>query len=251
MGDVWMKAGNEIVRSARRFVPIALLATAGCLSAPIANAQTAPETVRINVDPPSPGIRSVLIDKKYRPIINRDKDGVIIDTLGSSDKLPPCDVKLEVTLENSRVLHRNAHLCSGDTLTVDVELDGKPGQARVIRGTGGVVSGSQTPDTPTTQAETSSTPSSQQSETSALTPVTPDQENSTLKPLERAETPIDAPGPLIKPGCLHWILPRPASPSHPVSCPQPHLTRGLGMPQPVQGQDLRPNFFIQAPAQTT
>lgn len=200
MGDVWMKAGNEIVRSARRFVPIALLATVGCLSASLANAQTAPETVRINVDPPSPGIRSVLIDKKYRPIINRDKDGVIIDTIGSSDKLPPCDVKLEVTLENSRVLHRNAHLCSGDTLTVDVELDGKPGQARVIRGTGGVVAGSQTPDAPTTQAETSSTPSNQKTETSALTPVTPDQENSTLKPLERAETPIDAPGPTDQTG---------------------------------------------------
>ena len=38
--------------------------------------------VRINVEPAEPGIRSITVDKKYRPIISRDDKGVVIDTHG-------------------------------------------------------------------------------------------------------------------------------------------------------------------------
>ncbi|WP_417667883.1 hypothetical protein [Roseibium sp.] len=113
-----------------------------------ANAQTAPETLRINVEPAKPGIRSITLNKKYRPIISRDDAGVVIDTIGSDTGLPPCEVQLEVTLENSRVLHRSADICSGGTLIVDVANDGKPGSARIV-GTPGAVSAPQTPSAPT------------------------------------------------------------------------------------------------------
>lgn len=112
-----------------------LLATG--LLAPVATlAQGAPETLRIEVNPPKPGIRAVTLDGRYRPVISRDDTGVVIDALGSSSSAPPCDVKLQVTLENSRVLNRDANICSGGTLVVDVEDDGRPGAARVINGTG-------------------------------------------------------------------------------------------------------------------
>jgi len=95
-------------------------------------AQTLPETLRINVDPPEPGVRSVTLDRKYHPVINRDSAGVVIDILGTG-KTPPCEVELEVTLENSRVLRRQADICTGGGVLVRVEDDGKPGQARVIQ----------------------------------------------------------------------------------------------------------------------
>ncbi|WP_346893077.1 hypothetical protein [uncultured Roseibium sp.] len=101
------------------------------------HAQTPPETMRINVVPPKPAIRSITLGKRYKPIINRDDEGVIVDTLGSADTPPPCETDLEVTLENSRVLHRKVNICTGNTLSVDVASDGKPGSARVIEGTAG------------------------------------------------------------------------------------------------------------------
>ena len=123
-------------------------------------AQSVPETVRINVEPADPGIRSITVDKKYRPIISRDDKGVVIDTMGSDNTLPGCDVKLEVTLENSRVLHRDANLCSGSTLVVDVTSDGKPGaSARVVGTSSGVAAGPVTDapaTTSTSQTQTSS-----------------------------------------------------------------------------------------------
>lgn len=161
-------------------------------------AQTPPETIRLNVDPPSPGIRSVLMDKKYRPIISRDAEGVIIDTLDSDGAPPACDVKLEITLENSRVLHRDADLCAGGTLVVDVATDGKPGQARVI---GGPTGTSPAPETPPAEA-TSPEPDGRQvadkpQETppaaTVTAPLSDGSEDGALPPLERAETPIDAP----------------------------------------------------------
>lgn len=103
------------------------------------HAQSPSETMRINVVPPKPSIRSITLGKRYKPIINRDDEGVIVDTLGSADTPPPCETDLEVTLENSRVLHRKVNICSGNTLTVDVASDGKPGSARVIEGTAGQV----------------------------------------------------------------------------------------------------------------
>lgn len=103
------------------------------------HAQTPSETMRINVVPAKPAIRSITLGKRYKPIINRDDEGVIVDTLGSADTPPPCETELEVTLENSRVLHRKVNICTGNTLTVDVAADGKPGSARVIEGTAGQV----------------------------------------------------------------------------------------------------------------
>ncbi|MBD8877636.1 hypothetical protein [Roseibium polysiphoniae] len=160
-------------------------------------AQTAPETIRINVEPAKPGIRSVTIDRKYRPIISRDDAGVVIDTLGSAAELPPCDVELEVTLENSRVLHRSADICSGGTLVVDVTNDGKPGKARVIGGTSGTVSAPAAPSAPSATTITEqAAPSSgglQPVTTEQPAIVTPETDQATsepdslLKPLEQVE----------------------------------------------------------------
>ena len=188
-----MSGFKGVAAPAKRLLMVAPLALAVFSTATPVLAQTPPETIRVNVVPASPGIRSILIDKKYRPIINRDKDGVIIDTLGSSGTVPPCDVKLEVTLENSRVLHRDAHLCSGDTLVVDVELDGKPGQARVIQGTGGSVSSAKAPAAQKTQAVSTTTAPAETSAKSGLEAVSPSTDSSPLKPLEPVNTPIDAP----------------------------------------------------------
>lgn len=179
----------------------------------IAWAQTPPETIRINVEPPKPGIRSVSINKKYKPIISRDDAGVIIDTLGSASTPPACDAELEVTLENSRVLYRSANLCAGGALVVDVDQDGKPGAARVIQDTAGSLEGSSRPSVPA-RAETKTErqpvtpqPSADSDpvfdsgtgtpDIAAQTPDQPDasqQQDGSLPPLERIETPIDAPG---------------------------------------------------------
>lgn len=107
------------------------------VSTTAANAQTAPETLRINIVPSTPAIRSITIDKKYKPIISRDDDGVVVDTLGSAKQLPPCETRLEVTLQNSRILHRTVNICTGNMLTVDVATEEKPGKARVIEGVAG------------------------------------------------------------------------------------------------------------------
>ena len=162
-------------------------------------AQSVPETVRINVEPADPGIRSITVDKKYRPIISRDDKGVVIDTMGSDNTLPGCDVKLEVTLENSRVLHRDANLCSGSTLVVDVTSDGKPGAtARVVGTSSGVAAGpvASAPAAPGSgQSQTSSAEQSgQQSETS-IVEVTPPEDNGGLPPLQQVETPISSADP--------------------------------------------------------
>lgn len=117
---------------AHRSILSLIAGTCLALSASTAFGQSAPETLRINVVPADPGIRSVTLNKSYRPIINRDEKGVVIDTMGSSGSLPPCDVKLEIDLQNSRVLHRSAHICSGNTLNIDVSKDGKPGDEQVV-----------------------------------------------------------------------------------------------------------------------
>jgi len=174
-----------------------------CLSGAPGTAQTPPETIRINVEPPSPGIRSVLIDKKFRPIVNRDAKGVIIDTIGSSGTVPPCEVKLEVTLENSRVLHRGANLCAGGMLVVDVNTDGKPGSARVVGGSTGTQAGAVSAGSTAPSAPASTTPPSVRAETqpvedtadlpqpSGLDPLSP---GGGLEPLERVEIPGAAAG---------------------------------------------------------
>ena len=157
---------------------------------PAALAQTAPETLRINVEPPEPGIRSITVDKRYRPIISRDDKGVVIDTQGSGNKRPGCDVKLEVTLENSRVLHRDANICSGNTLVVDVSSDGKPGAAARVVGTdSGTVAGPVT-QTASERPTTTVLPPSAQSESPSITAVEPPEGGGVLKPLEQVNTPI-------------------------------------------------------------
>jgi|GEM_PF-2032041 len=167
----------------------------------LAHAQSAPETLRINVEPPEPGIRSITVNKKYRPIISRDDKGVVIDTMGSDSKLPPCDVKLEVTLENSRVLHREANICSGSTLVVDVSNDGKPGAAARVVGTNtGTAAGPATsaPSGTAAPSQTTTTTTARQPETednSSISEIKPPAEPGGLEPLERVDTPISTPDP--------------------------------------------------------
>jgi len=171
-------------------------------------AQSAPETLRINVEPAQPGVRSVTINKRYRPIINRDDKGVVIDTMGSDAKLPPCEIKLEITLENSRVLHRDADICSGNTLLVDVTANEKPGAvARVVGSGSGIAAGPATsaPDQPVTSNPMTSkqviaaVPSEQPSGLPSQEPAEIPQEQigtqpPGLEPLEQVETPISVPG---------------------------------------------------------
>lgn len=161
--------------------------------------QSVPETVRINVEPSEPGIRSIAVNKQYRPIISRDDKGVVIDTMGSDNKLPPCDVKLEVTLENSRILHRDADLCNGSTLVVDVSSDGKPGAtARVVGTSSGVSAGPVTNAPADTGSSQTSTPPAQkpgQTDEQAVAEVNPSSETGGLKPLEQVDTPISATDP--------------------------------------------------------
>lgn len=165
---------------------------------PAALAQSVPETVRINVQPAEPGIRSITVDKKYRPIISRDENGVVIDTMGSDNTLPPCDVKLEVTLENSRILHRDANLCSGSTLVVDVTSDGKPGAAARIVGTSSGVSTGAVTSAPAETGQTQTAATTEQSpvqeEQPSIVDVTPPTDSDGLEPLEEVETAISTPG---------------------------------------------------------
>ncbi len=165
-------------------------------SGPAAHAQSVPETLRINVAPPEPGIRSITLNKKYRAIINRDDKGVVIDTMGSDNKLPSCDVKLEVTLENSRVLHRDANICHGNTLLVDVSSDGKPGAAARVVGTD-----TGTPAGPVSNASEGAQSSGQSTASlpratsePSITEISPPAENGGLEPLEQVDTPISTPG---------------------------------------------------------
>ncbi|PVB61971.1 hypothetical protein [Labrenzia sp. 011] len=187
-----------------RFAPVltsGLLAVCSLVlpfSGSIAHAQSVPETLRINVDPPEPGIRSITVNKKYRPIISRDGNGVVIDTMGSDSKLPPCEVKLEVTLENSRVLHRDADICSGNTLVVDVSSDGKPGAAaRVVGTNSGTAAGpvSATPSETATRprADTPSGRTPADGGESTITSIDPPDGSNGLEPLERVDTPISTP----------------------------------------------------------
>lgn len=170
---------------------------------PFAAAQTVPETLRINVEPADPGIRSITVNKKYRPIISRDDQGVVIDTTGSDGQLPPCDVQLQVTLENSRVLHRDADICSGATLVVDVTNDGKPGATARVVGTGsGIAAGpvsNTAPSTSSTSTSTSLKPIAGNEDIATPSTTTPPDDQTAavdsggLKPLEQVETPISTP----------------------------------------------------------
>lgn len=171
-----------------------LAACSVLLFASAALAQSVPETVRINVEPPEPGIRSITVNKKYRPIISRDDQGVVIDTQGSDSKRPGCDVKLEVTLENSRVLHRDANICSGNTLVVDVSSDGKPGAAARVVGTNSGTAAGPVTTTPTETPKTTVLPPATQTEGTLTKIDPPEDSDSVLKPLEPVDTPISEPG---------------------------------------------------------
>lgn len=186
-----------------RFAPkskYGLLFTCGLLallSGPGAFAQSVPETIRINVDPPDPGIRSITVNKKYRPIISRDDKGVVIDTAGSDGSMPGCNVKLEVTLENSRVLHRDASFCSGGTLVVDVSNDGKPGAAARVVGTDSGVAagpvGNARNDTVSAPPATASQQPATTQQNENVTELRPPADSGGLKPLEEVDTPISTP----------------------------------------------------------
>lgn len=149
-----------------------------------AYAQNVPETIRLDLEPAEPGIRSITLNKKYRPIISRDAKGVVIDTQGSDDTLPPCDVKLEITLENSRILHRDANICSGNQLLVDVANDGKPGAAARVVGTSSGVSTNPVSSS-SLEAPFSSNTNSQLDNLSS--------NSSGLEPLDPIHTPVSSP----------------------------------------------------------
>lgn len=185
-----------------------------------AQAQTAPETLRINVEPATPGVRSITVNKRYRPIISRDDQGVVIDTMGSDNTLPPCNVKLEVTLENSRVLHRDADICSGGALVVDVDSAEKPGAvARVIGSDSGFVPGpaltsaqetavSSAPSSAPVEANGEDTgPAQLPAEDLAETVVTTDPRPGGLQPLDAPVlVPEDFSGTASLPGQLETII---------------------------------------------
>jgi len=153
------------------------------LAATDLHAQTPSETMRINVVPPKPAIRSITIGKRYKPIISRDDEGVVVDTLGSADTPPPCETELEVTLENSRVLHRTVNICTGNTLSVDVASDGKPGSARVIEGTAGPVYAPTQRDKTVTPAYNTDTPAATGTDTAS------GRKTDSFEPLAPEETP--------------------------------------------------------------
>lgn len=182
---------------------LALCGLGAIMGTQAAEAQTAPETLRINVEPAQPGVRSVTINKRYRPIINRDDKGVVIDTMGSDAKLPPCEIKLEITLENSRVLHRDADICSGNILLVDVTANEKPGAvARVVGSGSGIAAGPATsaPDQQVTsspviaEVPANQTVAEASQDQGGVDPSQIGSQPSGLKPLEQVETPISVPG---------------------------------------------------------
>lgn len=112
----------------------AVLAVILC-STGTAIAQTPPKEMRIQVVPAEPGIRSILVNKRYRPIISRGIEGAVVETVtGNVDPgTVGCQVDLEITLENSRVLRRAADICgSGGTVVVDVNKDPGIGRPRVV-----------------------------------------------------------------------------------------------------------------------
>ncbi|MCY1706819.1 MliC family protein [Pannonibacter sp. SL95] len=112
----------------------AVLAVILC-STGTAIAQTPPKEMRVQVVPAEPGIRSILVNKRYRPIISRGIEGAVVETVtGNVDPgTVGCQVDLEITLENSRVLRRAADICgSGGTVVVDVNKDPGLGRPRVV-----------------------------------------------------------------------------------------------------------------------
>ncbi|NBN80121.1 hypothetical protein GWI72_17725 [Microvirga tunisiensis] len=114
---------------------IALAGLAGAVLPVTAGAQSLPQQIQVQVVPAEPGIRSILVNKRYRPIISRGIEGAVVETVtGNVDAgSVGCDVELEVTLENSRVLRRNADICgSGGKVVVDVNRDPGPARPRVV-----------------------------------------------------------------------------------------------------------------------
>ncbi|MFN4168859.1 MAG: hypothetical protein ACK4HD_11165 [Pannonibacter phragmitetus] len=129
----WMFSGG-----ARGATAGLLTLLAATLPAQPVLAQSLPEQIRVQVVPAEPGIRSILVNKRYRPIISRGIEGAVVETVtGAVDpSTVGCQVELEITLENSRVLRESADICaSGGAVTVDVkrEVGGRP---RVVGGAG-------------------------------------------------------------------------------------------------------------------
>ncbi|MEH0074219.1 hypothetical protein V6L76_06420 [Pannonibacter sp. Pt2] len=179
-------------------------------------AQSLPEQIRVQVVPAEPGIRSILVNKRYRPIISRGIEGAVVETVtGAVDpSTVSCQVELEITLENSRVLRESADICaSGGAVTVDVKKD-VTGRPRVVGGAGVTPapaspsgsSSSQPAQNQSTQAPVATAPAAQapqtqtqpqvqmppqapvqpqaQEQTQAQTPVEPSQPQGQLPPLD-------------------------------------------------------------------
>ncbi|WP_186391457.1 MULTISPECIES: hypothetical protein [unclassified Pannonibacter] len=147
-------------------------------------AQSLPEQIRVQVVPAEPGIRSILVNKRYRPIISRGIEGAVVETVtGAVDpSTVGCQVELEITLENSRVLRESADICaSGGAVTVDVkrEVGGRP---RVVGGAGvtpapaspsGSSSSSQPAQSQSTQTPAATAPAAQAPQTQPQTQTQP------------------------------------------------------------------------------
>ncbi|MFN4008745.1 MAG: MliC family protein [Pannonibacter sp.] len=208
-------------RSARSRVEVACVLAGSLLASfalPVTGmAQTPPSQMRIQVVPAEPGIRSILLNKRYRPIISRGIEGAVIETApgGGDTASVGCQVELEVTLENSRVLRRSADICgSGGTVVVDVNKDPGPGRARVV-GTDAVPVAPSPGAATAPKAQAPSSPPATQAETKP--PVQP------------------APQPQAQPQ-TQPAAPQPAPQTAPVEVPSA-VTEALGRQQPA-GQPL-------------
>ncbi|ADZ68456.1 hypothetical protein [Polymorphum gilvum] len=222
------------------------------LVAPAA-AQTLPQELRISVVPAEPGIRSVLVNRKYRPIVSRGVEGVVVETVTSSVEpgSVTCQVELEVTLENSRVLRSEADICAaGGKLLIDVKSNqGSPGRARVVPldGSAGETAGQTAGQAPaSTPGQTAGRTSGQAAatppaETRSPVEARPQPADRAAPPQDRAAAPSPQPDPVPEPAprdlssIVAEALDRPAAPAS-----DPGSTSGpASSPGPVAG-DLRP-----------
>ncbi len=192
----WMFSGG-----ARGATAGLLTLLAATLPAQPVLAQSLPEQIRVQVVPAEPGIRSILVNKRYRPIISRGIEGAVVETVtGAVDpSTVGCQVELEITLENSRVLRESADICaSGGAVTVDVkrEVGGRP---RVVGGAGAAPapaspsgSASQPAQSQSTQPPAATAPAAQAPQT-PQTPAQPQpqvQTQTQSEPQPQAQAPV-------------------------------------------------------------
>lgn len=194
-------------------------------------AQNLPEQIRVQVVPAEPGIRSILVNKRYRPIISRGIEGAVIETVtGAVDpSTVGCQVELEITLENSRVLRESANICaSGGAVTVDVKKD-VGGRPRVVGGAG------VTP-APSTPSATPSAPSASGSQNNSNPQAAAAPAQSTQQPSaqnQNQQSPAAAAPAQTQAGSQNGAQPQanaPAQQTQPAPLPQPDSSAPPAVP---------------------